>query len=818
MFHVPCFMYISLDWLKDFVKIPKSISPEELGLRLTMHTVEIDGVSKQADKFGHVVAGKILEVNPHPNADKLQLAKVDVKNEILEIVCGAPNIEPGQKVPVALVGAVLPGGFTIKEAEIRGVKSRGMLCAEDELGLGDDHSGIMILDKKAVPGRKLADYLGIKDVVFEVDNKSITHRPDLWSHYGIAREISAFLNTSMRVNYADLGRADMKVDVDDKNEKDGFSVKVHDPELCPRYMAVTMDNIAIAPSPRWIRERLIAVGIRPINNVVDATNYVMAELGQPLHAFTRKLVDEIVVRRAGDGERIETLDGQTRKLDKDMLVIADSAKPVAIAGIMGGANSEIDPDTTSIIIEAANFDFISIRKTSQKLGLRTDASMRYEKALDPNLCAVALARVTGLIRELCPRARITGPVIDERKFALNQGPIRLDSRWLNSFVGARIGKDKVKAILARLGFGVEDDNGILSVTVPTWRATRDISAKEDLAEEVARIYGYDNIPPRMPAVEMAIPVDSAERLFTRKIKNILAGAPALSEASNYSFAGEELLRKMGLDPSAYIRLANPISASHTMLRKGLAPNLILNVKTNQAGYEEVKLFEIGSVYLPEMEGKEDMDGGPDKLPYQEKRLGIACAGDDRHEAFGFAKGAVEYLASKLGLSVVFSATENVPAWADPAMSAEIKAGDKVIGLVGGVSARVAKRVGLKKRAVIAEISIKELLDRFSRAGGARFRAGDKFPPVTRDLAFVVSEKVLYNDIRDEILGFHKYLSKAELFDVFTGEKLGKGKKSLAFHIIYRAGDRTLTAKEADKLQNALIKRLREKFEAVVRDF
>lgn len=385
-------MYLSLNWLKDFVKTPSDMTPEELGLRLTNHTVEVEDVIKEAEKYKNIVIGKILEIKKHPSADRLQLVKVDIGSNKLDIVCGAFNIEVGQLVPVALAGAILPNGVEIKEVEVRGEKSNGMLCAEDELVLGDDHSGILIL-KDGKVGQQFGEYLKLSDVIFEVDNKSITHRPDLWSHYGMAREISAFLGVKFK-EYEPNEKLIAKVE-----DKIKISVKVEDRDLCPRYMAIAMSRIKVESSPKWIKERLIAVGMRPINNIVDITNYVMLELGQPMHAFDKALISanretnghglNIIIRRAKRSEAIKTLDGVKRELDENMLVIANKIKPIAIAGVMGGAESEINSDTTEIILESANFNFISIRKTSQELGLRTESSIRFEKALDPNLADVA---------------------------------------------------------------------------------------------------------------------------------------------------------------------------------------------------------------------------------------------------------------------------------------------------------------------------------------------------------------------------------------------------------------------------------------------
>lgn len=802
-------MFLSLDWLKDYVEIPRGLEAEELARLLTMRTVEIDSVQKQAEKFKNVVVGRIKEVRPHPNADRLRLARVDIgEKEELEIVCGADNIVPGQLVPVALVGAVLPNGLEIKEAEIRGVKSRGMLCAEDELGLSDDHSGILILEKKAKVGQNLAEYLGWSDVVFEVDNKSITNRPDLWGHYGIAREISAFLGTKFK------GR-DFKLPAVEEDE--AIKVKIEDFKLCPRYLAAVVKNVKVERSPAWLEKRLLAVGARPINNIVDITNYVMFALGQPLHAFNREQVDEIVVRRARQGERIVTLDGERRELDTEMLVIADSQKPIAIAGVMGGEESEVKAGTIAIVLEAANFDFLSIRKTAQKLGLRTEAAMRFEKSLDPNLAEWGLAMALELIKEICPNAEVV-EIRDEKRFRNEVKPIKLEFNWLNKFLGVEIKKERIKEILAKLGFDFSEEGEELVVTPPSWRRGRDITAREDLAEELARIYGYEKIKPTMPLIRMEAVKVEAGRALARQVKSILAGGATFSEVYNYSFVSEEQLNKLGISGKSYLRLLNAASSRETLLRQSLVPNLILNLKTNQARFEKIKIFEIGSIYLSGLTGEEDIGGeSKNKLPYQEKRLGLAVAAPQRKEALAEIKGALSYLLNHFNLEAVYEPTENAPAWADSQARAEVKVGGYSLGLVTLLTKRASRSLGVKKEAALAEISLLELAKAIAAAGEKKYQPLPKYPPVVRDLAFVVEERVLYNDIRKEILDFHSWIARVELFDVYRGEKLGPGKKNLAFHIIYQA-DRTLTAKEVDKVQAGLIKRLEEKFGARVRNF
>ena len=805
-------MLLSLDWLKEFVKLPRTLAPQDLAAKLTYHTVEVEKISNQADQYRQVVVGKILKVEKHPNADRLQLAQVSIGAKELSIVCGAPNIEAGQLVPVALIGAQLPNGAVIQAAEVRGIKSQGMLCAPDELGLGSDHSGILILGKNAKVGEPLAKFLGLNQVVLEVDNKSLSNRPDLWSHQGMARELAAIYNEKFTPFAAN------KKIISKVGGKDKLEVKIENFELCPRYMAVVIEGIRIEPSPEWLQKRLVAIGARPINNLVDITNYVMFELGQPLHAFDRALVDKIVVRPAKDGEMIETLDGEKRTLDKERLVIADSKKPLAIAGVMGGATSEISAETTAVIIEAANFNFASIRKTSQKLVLRTESSMRFEKGLDRESAEAGLLRAIELIKKLCPQARIAGELIDHQATKPETKQLELNLLWLEHLLGINLKPSRISQILNSLGFVVKEKEKGLSVTVPSWRATRDIEGVEDLAEEVARIYGYDNISSSLPLVQMKPPEQMAEGQLIRKIKILLAGGAAMTEVYNYSFVGEEQLKKLLIDSKTHLALANPLASNQTLLRQSLAPNLLENIKTNQPRYSEIALFEVGSVFFSS-EGEELKDNsGGGRLPYQEKRLGLVIANDGKSDIFRQLKGAVEYLFRNFSLSIEWRGSEIAPAWAEGQTSAEIIVGGKMLGTVNLLSAKIAKASGLKKSVAIAEISLPQLSLAINRMAARQFEEFEKYPPLTRDLAFVVDAKILYSDLKKEIAGMSALVSRVEFFDVYQGGKLGAKNKSLAFHIIYQASDRTLTSVEVDELEKGIVKRLEEKFGAKIRNF
>ncbi len=739
----------------------------------------------------------------------------------MNIVCGARNIEIGQMVPVALPGAFLPNGIEINEGKIRGEVSEGMLCAEDELGLGSDHDEIIILDKKAKKGQNLAEYLKLNDTVFEVDNKSLTNRPDLLSHIGIAREIAIFLDSSLSKkfnkvsNYEILERDDSLKDL---------KVKVDNNDLCPRYMALGVEGIEISASPKWMQDRLSAVGVRPINNIVDITNYVMIECGQPMHAFDSGLVEEIIVRKAQKGEKIITLDGEERKLDDEMLVIADRERAIAVAGVMGGASSEINPETKNIILESANFEGVGIRKTSQRLGIRTESSMRFEKSLDPNLCSLAIRRAWDLIKEICPKAKISSKAIDLKadnkiNFGFDIGLIYLEIDWVQKRLGEKIDSKKIINILEKLGFEItqKEDKNILEVKVPTWRATKDVSIKEDLLEEIGRIVGYDNIEASMPSVELGAPEINPERALEKDIKNILFLSLGLSESYNYVFTSEEKLKKMNIDSSSYIKLANSISENYSLLKQNLSTNLFDNVKLNQASFDNISLFEIGMVFIDLPGNINKDDKGNESLPYQERRIGIIEA-SNKDDVFRKVKGKVKSLLDRFDLRVEFVPGEFVLPWGQEGICANMRVGEKEIGFVCQVDDKVLKNLGIKKKVAVCEIGFLDLFNLIKIRGEKKYRAEGKYPALERDLAFVVDNKILYNDIKYEISDFSELITKVDLFDVYQGDKLEKNKKNLAFHITYQSSERTLKAGEVEDIQNELIKRLEEKYEARIRNF
>lgn len=809
-------MYISYNWLKDFIKLPAKIKPEEIAEKLTKHTVEVEGLVKQAEQFDKVVVGQVLEVKKHPNADRLRVTVVDVKKNKLNIVCGAPNVAAGQLVPVALVGAILSNGLEIKESEIRGEKSSGMICAEDELGLGNNHEGIIVLSDKAKIGEPFSKYLELNDVVFEIDNKSLSNRPDLWNHYGLARELSAIFSLPLKPTEKILEKFDLINKIENKLE-----IKIEDKDLCPRYLAIKVDNVEIKDSPDWLKRRLMAVGQRPINNIVDLTNYVMLEVGQPLHAFSADRVKKIIVRRAKKNEIIETLDEKERTLNENDLVISDGQNALAIAGIMGGKNSEISFNSSSLVLESANFKAAAIRATSQKLGLRSESSMRFEKSLDPELTMVGLVRFLTLLKEVCPKFTIGSILVDIDNADQQIINIPLDLNWLTSKIGQEIPKEQVINFLEKLGFQVDNKKEeILQITVPSWRATKDIRTREDLVEEVLRLYGYDNIISKLPIQTLNLPEVNEERFLERKIKNLLALKYSLTEVYNYSFFGEDQLKKLNIDFSHYFKLANPLNDNQTLLRQSLIPGLVNSVKINQQRFEDLGFFEIGNVFWAAPGNLKKEINSEEVLPYQEKLLGVVLAGENQ-DLFDKLKGIINNLLQTIisrEIELEFHSLETYPSWADNKRVAKIVLFNREIGLLGLVSQEVMANYNLKRPVVLAEINFNILVDLVLKNPGFHFQETPKYPPVIRDLAFVVDAKIRYNDFKSELLRFNPLIKKIEIFDVYSGDKLESDKKSLAFHLTYQSDQKTLTSKEIDIIQEGLISHLANKFEAKLRNF
>lgn len=781
-------MKISLNWLSDYLDLGGH-SAEKLAEKLTMATAEVEGVERVGEEYDHIVAGSIVELRPHPRSQGLSLTKVDVGSEGVDIVCGASNIEVGQMVPVALPGIRLPGGSTVERKDIGGVASNGVLCSARDLALTADHSGIMVLPAHAVPGQPLAEVLKLGDHVLEIDNKSLTHRPDLWGHYGIARELAAVLGRP-------LARLDCETEF---GGEDTVKVTILDERYCRRYTLLHFDGIVIDESPYWMQHRLRNVGVVPHNNIVDLTNYVMLEVGNPVHAFDSRAIagGEIYVRCAADGEKLVTLDGIERTLTSDMLLIAGRDEPLALGGVIGGKDSEVKEDSTSIMLESANFDAANVRRTSTALKLRTEAAIRFEKGLAPQLAFQAACRFARGLKEICPGSRVLNRLCDVGSYPRARPDISIKPVEVRRRLGASIRTDRIKRILESLEFGVVEAKGVLRVSVPEHRTSRDISIPEDLIEEVGRMYGFDNIRPQYPQAAFTVPVKSPSFILERSMKEHLSTGPGFAEVYTYSFYDNSVLSKLGLDVSRAPRLVNPMSQVQDKLRTSLIPNLLVCVGENLRFVDSVRIYEIGRVYEYESEGR-------DAIAQGKVASGLICRPVDEDERPGAlfyeVKGAISWLLEKLDYTEPdFCPIEAEPdprlkgvlgPWLDSSRLCAVKLDGVPLGVVGEVSSGILKALEIKEGAALFDINLDRLLEAEKRT--RIFEPLPIYPSIPLDLSVVVEVGVPMRDVESTVReAGGELISDVEFFGDFEGEPIPRGKKSLSFHVTLQSKRRTL---------------------------
>ncbi len=808
-------MKVPLRWLNEFVDT--GLSVQDLTYRLTMAGLEAEKITVIGDEWGKIYVGYVESVERHPDADRLALATVDAGDHRLQVVTGAPNIAQGQMVPLALAGARLIDGHsegqvyrTLKPSAIRGVRSEGMVCSEKELGLSQEHEGIMVLEADAPKGAPLVDWLGDTVIEFEI-TPNLVHN---FSILGIAREAGALTDRPVStppifdLERTPAGPADL--------------VTVEATDLCPRYVAVVIDGLRIEPSPAWMQRRLLAAGVRPISNIVDVTNYVMLEYGQPLHAFDAGGLEggRIIVRRARPGETLETLDHQIRQLDGEMLVIADARNPVGLAGVIGGLDSEIDETTDRIVLESANFDMKTTRRTARELRLRTDASARFERGLDPNLARDAAARATHLILELSPGATVSA-VADFYPEPLTPRPLTLPFNEIERLLGIRYEPAQVLDVLRRLGFSPqlngEPDAASLRVVVPTWRS--DVTLPADIVEEVARVIGYETLPERLPTGQTAPVHRDPDYTMQRAVRSVLSGAGGWETVTYVAISDEDLRRlgpegerSVGVHPvelSALIRLRNPLQADRSVLRPTLLPSLLTIAAENLKHERGVRLFEIAHVYLPS-EGE---------LPREVNVLAIVLAGlREPLDRFATAnqgdldffdlKGMIEALLSRLAVDgVSFQRVES--AALHPGRSAGLFAGDTQIGMLGELRPDRAEVFGIQTpRVAVAEIDLDAL--RVVAHPVPADVAVPRFLPAEQDFAIVVAEETAASEVASALLaGAGPLATGIVLFDIYHGPQIGENRKSLAYRVTFTAPDRALTDAELGKVRERIARALRE---------
>ena len=799
-------MRVPLSWLRQYVDVDLPV--QELAHRLTMAGIEV-GEVEVIGGWNEVFVGHVTNVRPHPNADRLRLCVVTTGAEELEVVCGAPNVASGQKICFAKVGANIYNTHserheTLEAAKIRGVESQGMICSAIELGLGDDHSGIIVLPDDAPTGTPLDDYLG--DTVLDLE--LTPNRLDCLSVLGVAHEVAALTGKTVREPEASYEESGPPI-------TEWVNISVDSPELCRRYTASLLLGVKIGPSPQWLQDRLTRAGLRPINNVVDVTNFVMLEYNQPLHSFDYDLIKDatVIVRRARPGEVLTTLDSVERKLTDEHLVIADANDAIGLGGVIGGANSEISENTVNVLLESATFDGTNNRETAQSLGLRTEATLRFEKGLRPELAPIALRRATGLIQEVAGGTVAPG-IVDVLSDEGAEPPmVTLTSSKIKRMLGMEVDLKKVQEIMDALGFTWEPEgDAALKVTVPYWR--NDVNIEEDLVEEVVRTIGYDSVPTTMLSSPIPFQQPVPVMGLRDQIKDVLAAA-GMQEVINYPLVTLQQLEQVEhLDRSALpLRVANPMSSDREYLRTTLRASLLANLAANQGhSAGPFRMFEAGRVFWPRTgdlpEERETVAGVLAGLRHEPSWLE-----DDSLLDFFDVKGVVESVLGHLGVTATYEPVDD-PAF-HPGRCAAIKSGDSLLGLVGEVHPVVMERLGLESPQVAAfELYLEPILAALP-SSERQFEPLPRYPSATRDLALVMPSDVDAGRVTQLILR-HRGVDRAELFDIYAGENVAEGTKSLAFHVYFQARDRTMTNEEVNRSLDGLLRTLEQELNVTLR--
>ncbi len=803
-------MKVSLSWLQEYVPLPDGVAP--LAEKLTMVGLEVDTIE---DRFGYldtVKVARVEAVSPHPNADKLKCCTVSTGANRAEVVCGAPNVAAGQLVPLALPGTVLPDGREIRSTTIRGAASHGMICSRAELELSGDHSGIWVLPDALPLGVSVAQALDLSDHVLDID--LTPNRPDCLSVIGVAREIAAFSNQTLTM-------PDTAIEEEGEAIHEQASVTIEDPDLCPRYAARLIEGVTVGPSPEWLQERLRSVGQRPINNIVDITNFVMLEMGQPLHAFDFDHLagQRIVVRRARPGEAFVSLDQKERRLDAEMLMICDGEKPVAIGGVMGGLNSEVESATRNILLESACFNPVSIRKTAKKLGLHTEASHRFERGVDPDGTLAALNRAARLIAEL-GRGRLVAGAIDAHPGAAPMRSIQVDIAATNRLLGTNLDGTEIGRLLAAIGIETEAAAGEphrISVTPPSFRV--DLTQPEDIMEEVARTWGYDRIPTRMPRIAAGRAGLTPLRLTKLRLGRLMNGQ-GFTETVNYSFIRADAADTLQLaedDPRRRsVKILNPISEDQAVMRTTLIPGLLETLGRNLAHrVKHLKCFELGKVFT---------DRGADEQPQEEELLAALWTGDRRAAAwqdkpvpcdFYDIKGAVESLLKALrieGAAYQTPAAGTAPYLLGGAAAAVVAADGSPLGVLGALAPEVAAGFNLKQSVFVFELAVSRLHAIIPPTITAR--PIPIYPSIARDITLIVPRDLAAEAVCRHIRNSGEALVEGvRIFDVFEGAPIPNEKKSLSVRVTYRSPEATLEDDAVNTIHQRLSAQLLEAFQA-----
>ena len=794
-------MRVPLSWLAQYVDL--ALPPEQLAHRLSMAGAEVESIERGGGDWDQIVVGQVAAVSPHPNADRLRLAEVDYGGEEPQtVVCGAPNLAEGQRIAFAQIGAQLRDAQTrelrkLRRSKIRGVESRGMICSERELGISDEHEGILVLDADAPLGAPLSDVIG--ETVLDI--KPTPNRPDHFSILGIAREVAALTGTEVREPRADYDESGPPVG-------QRTTVAIEDPIGCPRYTAIVIEGVQVGPSPEWLQQAVIAAGMRPINNVVDVTNYVLMEYGQPLHAFDHARLREgrIVVRRARAAETLHLLDGATIELSTEDLVIADAERPVALAGIMGGADSEVDESTTAVLLETATFQAATIRRSAARHKIKTEASLRFEKALNPELALLAARRAARLIIEAAGGVACEG-VEDQYPASAHTPQVVVSVERIRRILGIEPSVERVRGVLSALGIPnrwLPPDR--YAVSCPPWRS--DIQIDDDIVEEIGRIIGYDELPAAPLSGGLPEPERDLPRLFAERLRDVVS-ALGFNEVITYATAAAA-----DQSPEA-LRLENPMNKEEDRLRNTLRAGLLRTLARNRSAQRDaVQLFQVGKVWHPRA----------GELPDEPTMLAVAMSGSTSPSVHGpparpldffDAKGALERIAEGVGAPIEVRAHDGSDDDFAAAETADITTGGAPIGRIGLVAPALVERFDLPPRTWLIELEVAPLAAAAHAASNAE-AALSPFPPAVEDLALIVDADLPAGDIAAAIAD-QPLVESVDLFDIYVGDPVPAGRKSLAWRVVYRAPDRTLRDRDVDRARQGIVRRLERQFNAQLRD-
>ena len=811
-------MKVSLNWIRDYVQLPADADLKKLAYDLTMSTVEVEDTIELAKQFDHMVVGVINTIEQHPNADKLRVCMTDIGGRVESIVCGGSNLREGMKVAVALPGSVCRWHgegepVEIKKSKLRGVDSYGMICGAVEIGLADlfptkEEAHILDLsDFDAPAGTPLADALDLNDIILEIDNKSMTNRPDLWGHYGIAREIAALYDLPMKAfPHFDRNVANTA----------GFHVTVEDAERCPRMTGTQIENVCVKPAPYWMQVRIWKTGMRPINALVDITNYVMLATGQPSHAYdSDHIAGHIIVRRAKAGETLTLLNGKELPLSTDDLTIADDAGIVGLAGVMGGAKDSILPTTSKVILEIANFQAAGIRRTALRYDNRTEASARYEKAIDPERCDQALDLSMQLFSDLYPEMKVTG-LVDEYPRHLKQAEIDVPLSWLERRLGKRLPPEEIRHKMELLGYGISFDGENMHVVVPTWRSTGDVSIQADIMEEVARMYGYENFEAEPITTTFDGAINQLDKDLERRIKEYLAIRCGMQEIFTYPWMEESYVNAVLQSTEGILSLSTPPSPAERFVRSSLLPNLCKAVVKNERYFDEFSIFETAQVFRDE--NYTSPYDPREKLPSQRKNVAGAFVTTDKDitALFRKAKGVVEMMARYVHMeTLTFRQTEK-PVWADNVVWLNICRGEEKVGDLALLSKKVSMACGIKNlNVMLFQLDQDSLVPLKSRTNTFTHMA--EYPMTDYDISLLLDGSVQWKDVLQTVGGIKsELLHGASFVDEYRGKQVPAGKKSLTLRLSIGSKEKTLTSSEIEEVASNVLNKIAKRFGAELR--